>query len=201
MTRRRRKNNPNEGWITLVLVVLAALFAFAFASSAPSGLVSAMYLVVPAVSLFVIAGVFLYQYQKIAAHRKALRLLELSAVDSLDGLAFEQYVGELLRAQGYAVRFTPINDYGVDIIAKKDGMCIAVQTKRYAKPVGVGAVQEACAGMAHHKCNASMVVTNSSFTRQARNLAKSNRCVLVDRDTIANWMAARQLQMREVRKL
>ena len=35
--------------------------------------------------------------------------------------------------------------YGVDLIAKKSGQCVAVQCKRYGKSVGVSAVQQVVA--------------------------------------------------------
>ncbi len=37
-------------------------------------------------------------------------------------------------------------DYGVDVLAEKEGVTYAVQCKRYDGPVGVKAVQEAYAG-------------------------------------------------------
>lgn len=112
----------------------------------------------------------------------------MSDVDGLSGLEFEQYVSELLFVQGYAVQLTPINDFGVDVIARKDGVCIAVQTKRYSKPVGLRAVQEVCGGMAQHRCTQTMVVTSNYFTPKAQQLAKTNNCRLVDRDELARWV-------------
>ena len=36
--------------------------------------------------------------------------------------------------------------------------------------------------------NTVKFVTNSTYTRQARVLAESNDCVLVDKDTLAEWI-------------
>jgi restriction system protein len=80
------------------------------------------------------------------------------------------------------------HDYGVDIIASKDGVKTAVQLKRYSNTVGRAAISDAVAGMAHYKCNQTMVVTSNYFTKEAKELASSNNCVLVDRDKLSEWI-------------
>ncbi|HEY4160988.1 MAG TPA: restriction endonuclease [Candidatus Saccharimonadales bacterium] len=114
----------------------------------------------------------------------------MSDVDNLSGLEFEDYVSGLLSAQGYVVRLTPINDFGVDVIALRDNIRTAVQTKRYSKPVGLRAVQEVCGGMVQHHCTRTMVVTSNYFTPKAKQLAKTNGCRLVDRDELARWVSS-----------
>ena len=54
-----------------------------------------------------------------------------------------------------------------------------MQCKYYSAPVGLGAVQEAVAGKAMYGCNAAMVVTNSTFTKAAEELAVQNGVVLI----------------------
>jgi len=78
-------------------------------------------------------------------------------------------------------------DYGVDLIAKKDGLRIAVQCKRLAKAVGVAAVQQVVAGALHHGCNRTVVVTNQTFTKAARQLASTHQCRLVGRTQLQSW--------------
>ena len=67
-------------------------------------------------------------------------------LDEMEGVEFEQYCAELLRNRGFIdVKLTKASgDFGVDILAEKDGVTYAIQCKRYADPVGVKAVQEAC---------------------------------------------------------
>jgi HJR/Mrr/RecB family endonuclease len=86
------------------------------------------------------------------------------------------------RGAGYEVNITnTTGDYGVDRIAAKHSVRIAVQCKRQARPVGVAAIQQAVAGAAMHRCTATMVVSNNLFTQPAQRLAQIHSCELVDR--------------------
>ena len=64
--------------------------------------------------------------------------------------------------------------YGADLIVRKRGEKIVVQAKRYEKNVGIAAVQEAVGSVAYYDADRAMVVTNSGFTKSARNLARQN---------------------------
>lgn len=83
---------------------------------------------------------------------------------------YEEYVGSLLAYKGYKnVQVTPKSgDYGADIICKdKKGNKYAVQCKMYSKPVGYKAVEEVLGAMHYYNCNKAIVVTNSTYTKQA----------------------------------
>lgn len=99
----------------------------------------------------------------------------------MTGHDYERVVAAYLRNKGYnRVEVTKgSGDYGVDIIAHKGKKKYAVQCKYYTSPVSLGAVQEVIAGKAMYKCNAAMVVTNSTFTEAAEKLAKQNGVKLV----------------------
>ena len=126
-------------------------------------------------------------------YRKGLRQLRLDDVDTMSGMKFEEYVAELFRQQGYKIQTTALSgDYGIDLITIKDGIRTAIQIKRYSKRVNQTAVREAVAGMKHYKCSQSMVVTNSDFTKFAVDLAKTNECILVDREGLIEMIAARE---------
>lgn len=77
---------------------------------------------------------------------------------------------KLLKANDYVdVRTTPASgDYGVDVLATKDGVKYAVQCKLYSSPVGNHAVHEAFAGCAYYKCDKAVVLTNNEFTKAAQ---------------------------------
>jgi restriction system protein len=112
----------------------------------------------------------------------------LNAIDEMDGVEFEDYVAARLRRAGWQVRFTPpVGDYGVDLIAEKDGQCVAVQCKRYGKPVGVAAVQQVVSGALHHGCTRSIVISNQEFTTAAKQLAHTHRCQLIGRRVLQSW--------------
>lgn len=67
---------------------------------------------------------------------------------------------------------------------KRDGKKIVVQAKRYNKNVGIKAVQEAQASIAHYGASEAWVVTNSDYTSAAYELAKSNKVRLINRDAL-----------------
>lgn len=108
--------------------------------------------------------------------------LRHQAVDDMDGIEFEKYVADLLKRNGFhGVRLTEQYDYGVDIIAEKDGIRWGIQAKRYSGPVGADAVRQVVAGLRLYGCDKAMVVTNSTFSTFAKKLAFGNDCVLIDR--------------------
>ncbi|WP_322859882.1 restriction endonuclease [Mycobacterium europaeum] len=113
----------------------------------------------------------------------------LAAVDAMDGLEFERYVAARLRRAGWRVTLTPpVGDYGVDLIAEKDGHSVAVQCKRYGQSVGVAAVQQVVSGARHHGCTRSIVVSNREFTRAAKQLAHTHGCQLIGRKVLLGWV-------------
>ena len=71
-------------------------------------------------------------------------------------------------------------DYGIDILAEKDGVTYAIQCKRYATPVGVKAVQEAYAGRDYYDRMVGAVMTNQYFTTPAVEAAKKLKILLWD---------------------
>ncbi|WP_354005997.1 restriction endonuclease [Paenibacillus vini] len=104
----------------------------------------------------------------------------------VEGVQFEQYLGNLFQAQGYKTKVTKAaGDYGADLILQKDAKKIVVQAKRYSKNVGIKAVQEAQASIAHYGAAEAWVVTNSDCTAAAYDLAKSNRVRLINRERLS----------------
>src|SRR5262249_40520131 len=92
-----------------------------------------------------------------------------------DGLEFERECEELLRDVEFTVERTPMSgDFGVDLLARKNGLTYAIQCKCYGIPVGISAVQEAAAGRLQYMADYAVVVADSGFTTQARRLAESN---------------------------
>lgn len=93
----------------------------------------------------------------------------------MNGYEYEEKCGEYLLKKGFTnVEVTPKSgDFGIDIIACKDGTKYGIQCKYYDKPVGNKAVQEAYAGSTYYKCDKPMVITNTTFTNQAKALAES----------------------------
>lgn len=90
----------------------------------------------------------------------------------------------------FAHKTQSVGDQGVDVIAENEKEKIAIQAKRYNNAtVGNKAIQEVVAGMKFYNCNKAMVVTNSSFTVQAVELARVNNVELWDRKKLMNTMS------------
>lgn len=104
-------------------------------------------------------------------------------VDEMEGIDFEYYCADLLTAHGFnEVEVTKSSgDYGIDILAQKEGITYAIQCKRYSGPVGVKAVQEAYAGRDYYDCMVGCVLTNQYFTQPAVDAAKKLKILLWDR--------------------
>ena len=113
-------------------------------------------------------------------HRRDRRA---SRMDELEGHDFEFFCADLLRAQGFIdVEVTRgSGDFGVDILAEKDGVTYAVQCKRHTAPVGVEAVLCTYGGLAYYERMVGVIMTNQYFTAPAVEAAKKLRILLWDR--------------------
>lgn len=107
----------------------------------------------------------------------------VSVIDGMEGHQFEYFCAELLRKVGFVdVTVTRgSGDQGVDILAVKDGIKYAIQCKNYASTLGNTPVQEVSAGKQFYGCHVGVVMTNSTFTSGAIQLADANNVLLWDR--------------------
>jgi HJR/Mrr/RecB family endonuclease len=106
----------------------------------------------------------------------------------MTGIEFEKQVVKLLRSQGYRnLKLTEKYDYGVDITATKDGVRWGIQVKRNSNLVKAIAVRQVVTALNKYNCDRAMVVTNNVFSNVAKELAKSNNCLLIDRSKLINW--------------
>ena len=112
--------------------------------------------------------------------------VSMKDVDLMPGHEFERFCAELLRKNGFRqVSVTPgSGDQGVDIIAVKGRARYAIQCKRYASPLGNKPVQEVYTGKAFYECRYGAVMTNSTFTPHAKDLARKTGVLLWDRKVI-----------------
>ena len=130
--------------------------------------------------VFIIVLAILAVIYKIKHRKKAIKM------DELEGFEFEYYCADLLEANGfYDVEVTPSHgDFGIDILAKKDGITFAIQCKRYSDDVGIKAVQEAYSGRDFYDCMIGCVMTNQYFTNPAKEAAAKLKILLWDRDYV-----------------
>lgn len=128
-------------------------------------------------------------FQTVRRHRLA-HAFSISGVDMMSGLEFELYVAQLLTNLGYSrVKLTEMYDLGVDIIAQDEDVRWGIQVKRHSGLVKAEAVRQVVTGLNVYGCDRSMVITNSTFSNQAVQLANSNNCVLIDRNKLIELIA------------
>jgi HJR/Mrr/RecB family endonuclease len=115
-------------------------------------------------------------------HTKESSLPRDTDFSKMTGLDFETYVARVLQHNGFeSIRGTPVTgDQGADLIATKDGKKIIVQAKRYEGTVGNKAVQEVLSAVAFYGGDQGWVITNSTFTTSAKQLAQRTGIILVD---------------------
>lgn len=102
-----------------------------------------------------------------------------------DGIAYERFCAERLRAGGWNARATQASgDQGADIVAERAGIRLVVQCKRYGKSVGNAAVQEVAAAARYWSGDMAAVVSNAGFTPSARKLAGATGVLLLHHDDL-----------------
>lgn len=122
------------------------------------------------------------------AKRKKVEL-ELNSNNIKDGYDFEEYVAKLYKNLGYTTSEVTqkSGDQGADVVATKDGKTYVIQAKFYSNPVGNSAVQEVLGAIGMYKADKGIVITNSTFTKSAIELANANNIELVDGDEIERY--------------
>ncbi|MER2267866.1 restriction endonuclease [Methylobacterium oxalidis] len=112
-----------------------------------------------------------------------------------DGTGYEQFCAARLAAAGWRAHATGgSGDQGADIVAERDRVRLVVQCKRYGKPVGNAAVQEAAAAARYWSGDMAAVVTNAGFTPAARKLAAATGVLLLHHDDLADLHPVRQVR-------
>jgi len=99
------------------------------------------------------------------------------------GLEYEAYVARQLRLEGYTrvVVTQASGDHGADILAfTPRGESAAIQCKFLQSSVGQHAVQEAVSARIYYNREVAIVITNSTFTRGAKDFAANTDTVLIE---------------------
>ncbi|GAB6457925.1 hypothetical protein bcgnr5390_61390 [Bacillus luti] len=119
------------------------------------------------------------------------KVLTIEDIDLMTGEEFEKYLADLLKNLGFETKLTKgSGDQGVDIIATKNETNYVIQAKRYTGTVGNDAVQQAISGKEYLKANVAWVITNSTFTKSAIELATETKTKLWDRSKLQNIIEA-----------
>lgn len=114
-----------------------------------------------------------------------------ASLEEMEGHEFEYFCAQLLERRGFEeVEVTKgSGDYGIDILAEKEGVTYAIQCKRYTAPVGVKAIQEAYAGRDYYDRMVGAVMTNQYFTTPAVEAAKKLKILLWDGGYLEEMLA------------
>lgn len=104
---------------------------------------------------------------------------ELDAIKT--GRQFELLLANLFKKLGYTVEHTgKTGDQGADLLLRYDDKIYAVQAKFYSGALSNTPVQEVVGSLKYYKANRGLVITNSNFTKGAKELARANNVTLVD---------------------
>jgi SNF2 family DNA or RNA helicase len=131
--------------------------------------------------------------------------LSLADFDTLEPGLFESAIAALWQKAGYEVRVTPaVHNQGANVLAFSEGKNLLMRVKQSSNsPLDAAPISEvltACAffGKEQQKTFCPLVVTNSSFTSQAKNAADSNCVELIDRQKLASYIEHHPLLLAEV---
>ncbi|RKI20823.1 restriction endonuclease [Bacillus thuringiensis] len=114
----------------------------------------------------------------------------ISDIDQMDGRQFEFFLEALFIKLGYKAAVTNgSHDFGADLIFKGKNK-IVIQAKRYGfkNKVGIKAIQEIYAAKAFYKANEAWVITNSTYTSSAKQLARACNVKLLDRSSLQEFI-------------
>lgn len=101
---------------------------------------------------------------------------------------YERYCAQQLNLIGWNASVTKASgDHGVDIIAERDGLYIAVQCKLYSGAVSNKAIQEVSSGMKYWKASKAVVITNSTYTKHAVEIARTHNVYLLHHDDLPKF--------------
>ena len=113
------------------------------------------------------------------------RRMTIADIDLMSGIEFENFLCSYFKKQGYQCKTTKASgDQGIDLIATRQETTLAIQAKCYTGTVGNHAVMEAVAGSKYYNANYCMVITNSTFSKSAIELARANGVILWDRQVL-----------------
>jgi HJR/Mrr/RecB family endonuclease len=193
----KNKNTKNTSTYSLLWAALAIVGAILIAlGSGTKGGVAWIIIGIAAigVSIFMIVGAPMTKREAAESHNYTIT--SVTNVDRMEGHEFEYFCAELLERCGFeAVTVTRgSGDQGVDILAFKEDIKYAIQCKNYSTPLGNKPIQEVFAGKTFYKCHVGVVMTNSTFTKGAIELADSVGVILWDKTRLDKMMVKTGMQ-------
>ena len=109
----------------------------------------------------------------------------IKSIEQLTPVDFEIHCANLLSKQGWKCKTTKLSgDQGADVIAIKNGNTLVVQCKLYSTTVGNDAVQQIIAARTYYRADYAVVITNSTYTKSAKDLATTACVVLLNHSEV-----------------
>jgi HJR/Mrr/RecB family endonuclease len=138
-------------------------------------------------------------YQAMASQKISFSSLEIGDVDKMSSKGFERFLKLLFEKRGYNVKHIGgSGNQEADLILKKFNVKTVVQAKKYKNTLNNTAIQGVVAAKGFYNCQRMIVVTNSSFTLSAKELAKSNNIELWDRKRLKEALKYTPIYLHEL---
>lgn len=187
---RRRWVRGLRGALPLTVLVLLFGLGWLFDNAERPGVL--LFAGLAAVAAAAGLGWWVWSRLRSARERWIVARTGIAGIDTMSGTQFEHHVARLLRTHGYTkvAVVGGASDGGVDLRAQTpDGRPLAVQCKRWRKPVPPNEVRAFLGALAGgHRGYVGMFVASNGFTREAVREA-GDGMVLVDRHGLGLWMA------------
>jgi hypothetical protein len=111
--------------------------------------------------------------------------VNFALIDSMGGHEFEDVVENLLSKMGFHIEGRQAAaDGGIDMIASKEDAIVGgkyiIQCKRYSGSVGNAVIRDLYGVVHSESANKGVLITNSTFTREARRFAEGKPIELID---------------------
>lgn len=139
--------------------------------------------------LFKIGKLLFYRYQEKKKFKEIIAS-GIRTIDQMDGLQFEIFLKKLFEELGYRTKGTKkTQDFGADLfLTGKDN--IVIQAKRYGmnNRVGIKAIMEVHFAKTYYGANKAWVITNSLFTKSAKEGAAKAGITLMDRQELQGFI-------------
>lgn len=101
------------------------------------------------------------------------------------GMDYEEDCLQEFKSFGWTASKTPAGgDKGVDILATKESVTIAVQCKNWSTKVNIGAVQEVYSGKDYYNADFAIVLSESGATAQALELSGKLKTLIINKERI-----------------
>lgn len=116
---------------------------------------------------------------------KQAKAFKYSLINVETGEEFELYLQNLFRELNYKVKHCgKSGDQGGDLIVKKGNITYVIQAKYYTHKLDNTPIQEVAGAIRFYNANRGVVITNSTFTKKAIELANTNRIILINGDDL-----------------